>query len=327
MNDLRMYEGIFDVVQPWGGEVPPGYRVDFLGTMTDLRFEALWGFDPANAPGDYRETATPFIGDSADGNAEFWFEAADWVLAATEARGSFVMVTLGASFGYQAVGSYRALQQVNAMPCKLVAVDPVPQNIEMTRRHFLDNGLDPADHWLIQAAISDSNKPVFFPIGAPGTGVQNCVGTDAMEARAAYVRQLVEQGIAEESLRSILLNNSTGITQDLVPGRNFLAEIKLVSAVTLDDLLGPFERVDYLEADIQQSEIIVFPPFIDLLKRKVRRIHLGTHGEKVHRSLHNLFVEGGWEVVFSYEPDSRHESALGTFKTNDGVLTVRNPHI
>jgi hypothetical protein len=327
MNDLRMYEGVFDVIQPWGGEVPPGYRVDFLGTMTDLRFEALWGIDPASAPGDYRETATPFIGDSADGNAEFWFESADWVLAATEAQGSFVMVTLGASFGYQAVGSYRALQLVNAMPCKLVAVDPVPENIEMTKRHFLDNGLDPDDHWLIQAAISDRNEPVFFPIGAPGTGVQNCVGTNAMEAREAYVRQLIDQGRAEESLRSILLNNSTGLTADLVPGRNFLADIKLVSAVTLNDILGPFDRVDYLEADIQQSEIIVFPPFIDLLKRKVRRIHLGTHGNEVHRSLHNLFVEGGWDVVFSYEPDSTHESALGTFKTNDGVLTVRNPYI
>jgi hypothetical protein len=40
-----------------------------------------------------------------------------------------------------------------------------------------------------------------------------------------------------------------------------------------------------------------------------------------------MFEANGWEIVFSYEPDSTHGSALGTFKTNDGVLTVRNPDL
>ena len=102
------------------------------------------------------------------------------------------------------------------------------------------------------------------------------------------------------------------MTKDLVPGHNFMAEIKLVSAVTLRDVLGPFDFVDYLEADIQQSESIVFPPFLDLLKRKVRRIHIGTHGKDVHWSLHQLFRSDDWEIVFSYEPNATHASALGS---------------
>ena len=68
-----------------------------------------------------------------------------------------------------------------------------------------------------------------------------------------------------------------------------MAEIKLMSCVTLKDLISPFDVVDYLESDIQQSEIVVFPPFIDLLRRKVRRILIGTHGIDVHHSLHELF--------------------------------------
>ena len=44
-------------------------------------------------------------------------------------------------------------------------------------------------------------------------------------------------------------------------------------------------------------------------------------------ALHNLFAEKGWDVVFSYKPNSKHESALGHFETNDGVLTVRNPDL
>ena len=54
----------------------------------------------------------------------------------------------------------------------------------------------------------------------------------------------------------------------------------MVSAVTLQDILGPFDSVDYVESDIQQSEILVFPPSMQLLKRKVRRVHIGTHGRR-----------------------------------------------
>ena len=116
------------------------------------------------------------------------------------------------------------------------------------------------------------------------------------------------------------------ITQ-LVPGHEPTGEIKLVSALTLRDLLAPFERVDFVEADIQQSEARVFPPFVDLLRKKVRRIHIGTHGADTHRLLHALFADKGREIVFGYPPQARYESDLGSFEVNDGVLSVRNPDL
>ncbi len=322
MNSLQDYATVFRGIEPWAGNVPKGYLVDFLGTLTDARFRAMFGVDPDQVPGGYMETRLPSI---ADG--EGWFEAVDWFLAAREARNRFVMITLGACYGAQAVGSCRALQLVNPIPYKLVAVEPEPENFDWTTRHLRDNGIDPDDQWLVQAAISERNDPVLFPVGSPGTGAQNCVATNESFSRQIFAKQLVDSGRAEEALRNLLTTNSTGITKDLVPGRNFMAEIKLVSAVTLKDLLGPFDRVDYLELDIQQSEILVFPPAAQLLKRKVRRIHIGTHGADVHASLRDLFAREGWEIVFNYEPNANHSSALGVFSTNDGILTVINPDL
>ena len=261
------------------------------------------------------------------GDGEGWFEAANWVLAAREARQNYVMMTLGACYGAQAVGAYRILQQLNPMPCTLIAVEPVPENFEWVERHFRDNGIDPARHWLVPHAISGSNEPVLFPIGAPGSGAQNCISTNDDAARRHYADEFIKGGQAEVALRNLLLHNTTGITKDLVPGHDFTAEVKLVSAITLNELLGPFERVDYLESDIQQSEITVFPPCIDLLRRKVRRIHIGTHGRDTHWALHDLFERKGWQIVFSFEPNATHQTALGSFETNDGVLTVRNPDL
>ena len=324
VNDLAPYAAVFDGVTPWSGNVPRGYQVDFSGTLTAAEFQSMFGVDPAKEGGNYQTTRLRTIEEG-----ELWFEAANWVMAAREAKDRFVMMTLGACYGAQAVGSYRMLQQLNPMPCKLVAVEPVPENFEWTARHFRDNGIDPDEHWLVPHAIGGDIAPVLFPVGAPGSGAQNAVATNNEAARKHYVEVFTNDGpdTATNALRNLLLHNTTGLTRDLVEGYDFKAEIKLVSAITLRELLSPFERVDYLESDIQQSEIYVFPPFIELLRKKVHRIHIGTHGKDVHWQLHDLFAENGWRIVFSFEPNARHDTALGSFETNDGVLTVVNPDL
>ena len=320
MNQLHKYANTFANIRPWAGLVPKGYLVDFLGTLTDANFRTMFGVNPASVGGTQVQTRVPVIEDG-----EGWFEAVNWIEAAREARERFVMVTLGACYGAQAVGSYRALQALNPMPCRLVAVEPEPENYRWTRKHMSDNGIDPDAQWLLPMAISAGNEPVLFPVGSPGTGAQNCFSTNEGAARDIYAREIIATGRVEQALRNLLINNTTGLTKDLVPGRNFMAEIKLMSAVTLRDVLGPFDFVDYVESDIQQSEIVVFPPYLDLLKRKVRRVHIGTHGIDVHQALHRLFEQDGWKIVFSFVPNAKHQCALGTFETNDGVLTVRNP--
>ncbi len=322
MNNLQNYANIFDGVTPWVGQVPKGYLVDFLGTLTEVSFRTMFGVNPADAAGRYQETRLPRIEDG-----EGWFEAVNWIVAARDARNNYTMATLGACYGAQAVGSYRALQLLNPMPCKLIALEPEPENYEWTRRHMRDNGIDPDNQWLVKAAISATNDPVLFPVGSPGTGAQNCVSTNEENSRKIYANEIIAAGRTNETLINLMTNNSTGIMKDLVPGQNFPAEIKMVSAVTLADILGPFDVLDYLESDIQQSEILVFPPYMDVVKRKVRRVHIGTHGKDVHSALLGLFQKEGWDIVFDFAPNSTFESALGNFTTNDGVLTVRNPSL
>ncbi len=325
MNDLKKYEHILDDIEPWAGNVPEGFTVDFLGTLTSKRF-LVWGYHPLYVDGAYLQVPRPSL-DTGEAGADFWFEAANWILAVREARDNFVMMTLGALHGYQAIGCRQALLRLNPMPYKLVFVEPVPENVEWVRQNMRDNGTDPDDQWVIQAAMSDTNAPVLFPVGSPGLGAQNCFSTNAKDARAQYHADVVASGRGEETLRNLIMNNTTGIQTDIIAGKGVFGEIKFVSAVTLGDLLGPFNRVDLIESDLQQSEIIVFPAFRDLIKQKVHRIHLGTHGKEVHQALVDVFTEDGWEIVFSYEPDSVHVTELGTFTTNDGVLSVLNPDV
>jgi hypothetical protein len=331
-DKLEVYQKVFKGIKPWSGHVPPKFIVDFLGTLIDIEFHPMLftdpHFDADSVGGDYKKTIIPRLANAkTPADAEAWFEAVDWVVSAREARDRYVMITLGANYGAQAVGAYRALQTVNPMPCKLVAVEPVPGNLEWIRRHMRNNEIDPDRQWIVPLAISDKVEPVFFPVGGPGVGANNCYSTNERPARLQYAEEFIERGMAADALRNLLIKNTTGLKKDLVEDHDFPAEIQLLSSITLNELLGPFQMVDLLESDIQQSEILVFPPFIELLRRKVRRIHIGTHGLDVHMALHSLFADNGWEVVFSYKPNSKYESTLGNFETNDGVLTVRNPDL
>src|SRR5580704_5635915 len=154
MNNFRRYIRVLEDIKPWVGKVPSGFTVDFLGNIISKDF-LVWGVHPAFVDGAELTVPLPRLGDGENG--EFWFEAANWALAAREARGRFVMVTLGALFGYQAVGACRALQLLNPMPYKLVAVEPVPEQVEWIKRHMRDNGIDPDDQWVIDVT------PVFHP--------------------------------------------------------------------------------------------------------------------------------------------------------------------
>jgi hypothetical protein len=330
-NRLDAYATVFDDVPPWAGKVPADCLADFTGAFTprsmtgtgDPRFCIMSGADS-----DMRavQTRPPRIEDG-----EAWFEALNWVVAAREARDRFVMMTLGALYGAQIVSGYRALQSLNPMPCMLVGVEPAPENYEWTRRNLELNGIKPSEFWLVPHALSDSATPVLFPVGTPLAGGRNAISTNEHASREAFVAEFLQSGpeATAEALRNLLLHNTTGLTRQTEDARGEMGglEIKMVSAMTLGELLAPFSRVDYIEADIQQSEIVVFPPFIELLSQRVRRIHIGTHGRDVHWGLHDLFATHGWEIVFSFQPDAEHHTSLGTFRTGDGVLTVVNPRL
>ena len=281
------------------------------------------GLDRSAVGGGKVTTELPKLGGGENG--EGWFEAVNWIAAASEARERFVMISLGAHYGAQLVGAHHMVQRVNPLPCTLVAVEAEPENFawisasHARQRHRSQRALAGAEgDQRFQRAGAFSGR-------GSRRGLEQLFRNQHGDSRQIYADLIVRDGDPKAALRSIFADNTTGFTQPVHPGLPQMTEIKFVSAITLAELLAPFDRVDFVEADIQQSEIVVFPPCMNALRRKVRRVHIGTHSNDVHDHLHSLFAEDGWEIVFSFKPNSSYETALGNFELNDGVLTVRNP--
>src|SRR3984893_17987268 len=56
MNSPEDFTETFDGLQPWAGNVPRGFGVDFVGTFTDARFRVNWPGDPSSIGGRFLHT-------------------------------------------------------------------------------------------------------------------------------------------------------------------------------------------------------------------------------------------------------------------------------
>jgi hypothetical protein len=320
-NDLARYQNPFADIEPFSGTVRKGFIANFLGTETETEF-CVWNDLSRMEHGPHHMTTRrPEIA-----VGEGFFEWVSVLEAVKEAEDRFVMLEIGGGYGARAVDAHRMLEKLNPMPCKLGVVEADPGRFSLALRHFENNGIDPKDHWLIHAMVSDSNRPMVFPFG--GIYGDNNAIADTSD-KMTLVDNIVSQGIEGEVLRNIMLDMRTGVVLNFDDGatepRKY--EIAIVSTVTIADLVRPFERVDLCDIDIQSAESYTVPVAMPHLNRKVRRVHLATHGADVHDAMRNLFLEHGWVVTFDFPPNKSFESDFGDFSVGDGILAVRNPRL
>src|SRR5262249_42264089 len=155
------------------------------------------------------------------------------------------------------------------------------------------NGLAPEEHWLLNAIVSDHPVPEAMFLQPRGFGNQVNDGSllDVLTRAAAdpatgqsVLRHLVEAGSvafdngavhpdtsrrASRPMFDPLAWTSEQMQAEAVVSAD-KAQVGFVSAVTLENLLAPLERVDFVDVDIQFAEMQVIPPSVRLLRQKVK---------------------------------------------------------
>ena len=120
----------------------PGYIVDFLGARTSvvyLHADKLSGHvEGLPVPANWHAEAPEWIGlvKSLDG-----------------ARDRFVMMELGAGWGPWVVSGAVAAARRGIADVRLCAVEGDPTHYRCMVEHFEANGLDPAQHMILEAAV------------------------------------------------------------------------------------------------------------------------------------------------------------------------------
>jgi len=278
-----VHHEIFKQFQLWRGKVSAGYVTDFVGAM--LRSDFV------------EETVSRdeecFLSSQYPAFDEEYFEWIDCLESVVAAQDRFVMIELGAGYGRWLVRAASALRRIKEVPFYLIGVEGEPTHFEWMKLHFRNNHLDPHDHHLIHAAVSETEGVTWFYTGDPAEWYGQAIAYPSFPPEDKLIAR---QDVNTQEIRTI----------------------------TLDSILDPLESVDLIDFDIQGAEGIVLAGARQL-DAKVKKVHIGTHGEAIEASLRQTFFKLGWRNVHDYACGCEDETPYGKIHFHDGVQTWINP--
>lgn len=259
-----------------------GFIVDRLGVKT--RASSLWDqvqylagtVIPPPIPNDFHAEAIEWIG---------------LLKCVRSARGRFVAMELGAGWGPWVVAGATAVRNIGIRNISLLAVEGDPGHFEFINQHFLDNGLNPGEHLLLQAAVGAKAGRARWPRVEP----RNSYGT----------RPIADDGAS-------------------IPGT---LDVEILAFA---DLLRTQPRWDLVHVDVQGSEAIICAAALDELKARAHWLIIGTHSRLIEGQLIYMLMKTGWvlenekPVIFGFQPNAPNMESLTRI---DGTQVWRNPRL
>ena len=111
--------------------------------------------------------------------------------------------------------------------------------------------------------------------------------------------------------------------------------VRQVRALSLGDVIGELDSVDFMHVDIQGAEYDVLSAAQDLVNAKVRSIHVGTHSPDVEATrgrdmdalITDLFASLGWTLKFRVRPGEAVTLHGHTITFVDGVHSWENARL
>jgi FkbM family methyltransferase len=273
--------------EPWRGEADGRFSHDFLGIKTDPEFRPQFSPD---LPGPLETSYPP------PHNAYFELAFVLESLTAKPAPPRLTVIELGAGYGPWLVTAHRAEQLSTGRPVDLVGVEMVPQHYEWMREHLSNNGIDPKEHRLIHAAVSDTDGEALYQ---PERDAHFDFGQHVIERRSA------RSGGGER------------------PPGDPLAPV-WVPCIGLSGLLRDYERVDLMHVDIQGEELRTLDGAMEELCARVRSLIVATHSRRIHRVLRRRLSGAGWECRYDFRLRKRERTSYGDVQFLDGLLAFVN---
>lgn len=242
------------------------------------------GFDPGFAGDIIRRSFEGVIAEKSEPAGEALFEWYALSRAVDAADQTFTMAEVGAGYGRWVVHGAVAARHAG-LDVRLIAVEAEHSHFQMLRQHFLDNDIDPDRHTLIEAAVTDREREVYFVQGAS--------------------QQWWGQSILP----------SAGYGYGDWPG----CQVQTMCGLPLSSVLAEVDFVDFIDMDIQGAEADAVRGSLDTIGEKVRRIYIGTYNHEAEAELRSLFNSIGFNCEFDYPCNQVVETQFGTIHFKDGV--------
>ncbi len=210
----------------------------------------------------------------------------------------FRMIDLGAGYGWWGINAAAALRA--RYPHKrgdIVMVEGEPTHYRWLCDAVADNPYPQIRYRAIHAAIGTKRGSDWFYVGKPGDWYGQRLMMD-------YHREQLNGGSFEVSTEGAGLKTSDNYS------------LQRIRTVVLRNLLPWVGKVDFLDMDIQGTELDLIKAERRLLTRRVKRLFISTHSPEIDHEIRKILVRD-WDLQFDAE-SGLLETASGPVYFEDG---------
>lgn len=278
----------------WSGQAPTGTLVYWLGDKLPAHlFEKPWT-PQSRAATDF----PPFD--------EEYFEWVDLLEAASDAGDTFTFLELGAGYGRWSARAACAARQLGKR-YRLGLAEAAPKHIRQLHEVMVTNGVGPCEYDVFEAAIAGVRGEANFVVEWPeGKAPPQWYG------------------------QAITLNDMTGA--EIVGEHEGLPLWRMIDGwgvvklpqIPLSAVLANYAFVDLADFDLQGAEADAIEESLGILSKKVRRLHIGTHGHDIEARLRELLSGAGWECLRDFACAQENDTPYGLISFVDGVQSWIN---
>lgn len=267
-----------------------GQLVDWLGVRTDLKNHA-WLTVPSD--GCIVVADLPVPDDQVHAEAIEYVGLLRGIERAQRLGTTYTMMELGSSYGPWSVAAGVVAKRAGFERIHLTAVEASEPTIALLERHIALNRLadDAAVEWrIVHAAVAAAEGVLFFPRvdTRADNGAQATTSPDSIDYRGLSV------------------------AYDEVP------------AITMRQLVDPYERVDFVHLDLQGAEeaLLVDETFLQCIGERVSAMLLATQSRLIEGLALRELSRRGWRLLRErptrFEPNDRTSDVNG-WTTRDGA--------
>jgi FkbM family methyltransferase len=306
---------IFDQFNRTPARMENGVYVDFLGISTTSEC-SMTVISPPQETLDLSSMHQQAAGkrvtvyeqgtDLPHRSTEEYLEYVDILTAVDKAEGKFTFVDLGAGLGFWSIVAHHACLRRKRMPqiqSQILSVEPSPFRCGVIENNFKLNGIDSSNAYIANCGLTQLDEGQFYmPVGETHDGLAACI------LQSPDMDKFFRDYPSAKAFNS----EFSGKVQPFVP----------IKTRKLASLLEPVNKVDLIDWDIQALEFEVILANRELLKKKVKNMHISTHRQHIDHYLMQVLIADGWKINYFYPLNQISETPYGTFMFGDGRISV-----
>jgi FkbM family methyltransferase len=286
-EEFKHHPAILDLNWDSDKATPDGFKSDALGLVIKNEFDHVDNYvSRISASG-----VEP--GEKYPSFDEEYFEWIDLIESVKASKGTFRIFELGAGYGRWSARAAVVCKQFGKN-YELTAAEAEPTHFAWLGRHLANNGIESTKITLINAAVSNKDGHSWFYVGKP----------------ADWYGQALASG---KDRKRWTKNNAYGY------------EFAMVETISFKNLFNARNTIDFIDIDVQGAELEVLSSGKKQLDSFVKRIHIGTHSEKIEEGLRKLFGSNlKWKNMFDFSTQKTNNTPYGSIYFLDGVQSWIN---